>query len=244
MTEISPGKIYVLWELVGILSRQKLRDVNPSDLVNALDNSSFPAGGLSLIKESIDDGLALQLFSFDDGRLVLSETTINIFTPLLNQTDGIVFFIRGILHQILVSQKPPWIIFFDLDAHVFSEYIPAIWIDLLEAGTLLNLDDIDVLAWWEKIIIELQQAEKAKKEEVGRMGEMLTVQYEKNRLTLEGYLNVNHLVKWASKISDNYGYDVRSIFGKLLDPAKASDHIQIEVKASQSDDETNFRFYV
>ena len=70
----------------------------------------------------------------------------------------------------------------------------------------------------------------------GLMGEELVLEFEKNRLTTLGEIEAANSIKWASKFSDSYGYDIQSfdvIDGKLMP-------IQIEVKTTPSPVDVDF----
>lgn len=70
----------------------------------------------------------------------------------------------------------------------------------------------------------------------GLMGEELVLEYEKNRLIELGEIEAANNIKWASKLSDSYGYDIQSfdiIKGKLTP-------IQIEVKTTPSPVDVDF----
>ena len=70
----------------------------------------------------------------------------------------------------------------------------------------------------------------------GLMGEELVLEYEKNRLMALGEIEAANSIKWASKLSDSYGFDIQSfdfIIGKLTP-------IQIEVKTTPSPVDVDF----
>lgn len=70
----------------------------------------------------------------------------------------------------------------------------------------------------------------------GLMGEELVLEYEKQRLYALGEIEYANSIKWASKLSDSYGYDILSydyIRGKLTP-------IQIEVKTTTSPVDVDF----
>lgn len=70
----------------------------------------------------------------------------------------------------------------------------------------------------------------------GLLGEELVLEYEKRRLYALGEIEAANSIKWASKLSDSYGYDIQSfdyINGRLTP-------IQIEVKTTPSPVDVDF----
>jgi len=112
-------------------------------------------------------------------------------------------------------------------------------------GGLFNLYDIDVLNWWHEVINDLQTYREEELKKIGDLGEWLTLEFEKNRIANDGVAHSDTLVLWVAKITDEYGFDIKSIdgsfFGNIPD---ASSKIQIEVKASEKAYVNNFALYV
>jgi hypothetical protein len=71
----------------------------------------------------------------------------------------------------------------------------------------------------------------------GLVGEELVLQWEKDRLIKEGYDNLVEQIKWISKQTDTYGYDIESF---QIQPNGEQKRIFIEVKTTVSKYDTDF----
>ena len=74
---------------------------------------------------------------------------------------------------------------------------------------------------------------------IGLQGEALVVEYEKERLNSLGREDLEAKVKWVSKASDGYGYDIESFD---IDENGHTVPIKIEVKTTSSQIDTDFYF--
>ncbi len=75
------------------------------------------------------------------------------------------------------------------------------------------------------------------------MEKILSMKFEKERLVKEKHFELVENVKWLSKESDDYGFDISSFFGNLI-LSKHNTHatMMIEVKSITSDLIESFRF--
>jgi hypothetical protein len=153
--------------------------------------------------------------------------------------------IRCILHKYLSAKSVDWLLFFDEDPEVFKAAIPTDWIQLLEYGQLFNYEEDLVREWWSNIFRRFQTYKEGKKLELGKVAEKLTLDFERKRLMSDGYPSDHTSVKWASQMSDKFGYDILSIRGRGFKFSyDEKDKIQIEVKSSVLDNTLAFRFFI
>lgn len=86
-------------------------------------------------------------------------------------------------------------------------------------------------------IKKIDYIEKAKADmEIGQLGEMLALQYERERLIKEGFMDLANKVRHVSIISDAYGYDIESyeLVGTKIEK------IYIEVKTTTNKLDVDF----
>jgi hypothetical protein len=67
---------------------------------------------------------------------------------------------------------------------------------------------------------------------IGDAGEALTIEYERWRLTEQGYVDLAAQVTWLAQESDAYGFDVLSFAGDDRDGLAPDTPIAIEVKST------------
>ena len=88
------------------------------------------------------------------------------------------------------------------------------------------------------VVRKIDYKEKAKNDaETGELGEYLAMAFEQNRLNDLGRPDLAQKVKWVSKVSDTYGYDLRSFD---VDVNGKEKEIKIEVKTTASKIDTEF----
>jgi hypothetical protein len=238
-TDISPGMLYVLWETIRLLLRYtQVRDLLVN-VTSTLFNIKYSIGDKNLITSSIEFGCKLNLLSQESVFIGLTEKAVIEY----KDTNNITLFIRKLLKDYLILEKPLWLNFFDEDSKVFSDYIPAKWIDLLNAGDLLDFEHLAVINWWDDIVTKVEVDDDKFRKEVGNFGEELTIKYEMTRLANEQIYDFEKNIHWMAKISDKYGYDVASLSGSLNN-AIPKGPIMIEVKATQSSNQDRVRFFV
>ena len=88
-----------------------------------------------------------------------------------------------------------------------------------EANLLKKQPDAEVVSWWDKISDDLRAKDNEHKTVIGRQGEQYSINYERERTSVEP--------NWVSIDSNLSGYDIRSQIGK-----SDSRPMLIEVKTS------------
>jgi hypothetical protein len=207
MTGFSPGLAQGCFELIEIASRNILTF---SEI-----NASFPNFGNISAYKVISTTQRL-------GWLLTDENGIASITPLglrLLNITGYEAMLRQALLDYIDKERPPWI---QNATYGRSRVIRFAGSDLaqviIEAGLATGSDD-DVVLFWDTMAALARGQKNARNSEIGRQGERLSIEFEKNR--------TGRKPKWVAIDNNNDGYDLLSIVDtqdlRLL---------SIEVKAS------------
>jgi hypothetical protein len=235
---ITPGTLYILWEAVSYLIKDRDHEVDRENLTSAIYNLLYIISSKNLINSSLD-------WSIDAGLLCANGAKIALSTRVESEyfLDSRKEFFLNLLREYILAQKPYWVAFFSDDIETLSLLIPQPWLDLLNSADLLDFDKPETSKWWSLIISRFESFEKDNSKLVGNIGEKLTVDFELKRLRGENFNITHSSVIWASKFSDHFGYDISSTAGSLI-KANPDQRIFIEVKASQSSYSPMFRFFL
>lgn len=234
---ITPGTIYIIWEVVKYFSKIEQR-VEKRKLSSIIYNVLYSVSTRELVDNSIDWALNYNILGKDSGFLFLSEELKQ--ADLSNSYSDLALYI---LKKYILKQKPYWLAFFSVDTDLSVSLITLPWLDLLESADLLNFNRSTTLSWWKDVTSKLEYSELEDTKLIGDIGEEQTLIYEKNRLLHEGHVLGEGSVIWISRFSDNYGYDISSLAGSL-NTKNPDQKIMIEVKSTQLSSLTNFRFYL
>ncbi|MCK6463061.1 MAG: DUF3883 domain-containing protein [Candidatus Pacebacteria bacterium] len=239
---ISPGIIIALWRILSLTARYEQLSVK--SVVEITQNSGL-FGGKVPAKNALKFGQIYNFIEIQSGSIYLTEHCKEEFIDLCNDDEPNTPVFRAILSHIISNNNYHWLMFFNEDSDIFRTAIPQDWIDLLENAGLFSFDNDDVIEWWETVLKKYENFTESKKKEIGDIGEKLTYEYELNRLITDKIKKPKFYVKWASRFSDEFGYDILSLRGNLLKGKyKIKDQIQIEVKATVVRDTATFRFRV
>jgi hypothetical protein len=241
--QITPTNIIALWQLISITKRYD--DIPVRSALEIVLTSTIIAGG-SPADQGLRLGLSCKLLEIDDEQKLISSQYCKKELHILCDTEAPnVDIIRGILYRCVSLQNLDWLLFFNDDADLFKALIPNDWIELLENANLFDFENDLVRDWWGQVFSKFQTYKEGQKIEIGKVAEKLTYDFERNRLQKDGHDSGPAFVKWASQITDKYGYDILSIRGtRLKFFFNEKNQIQIEVKSSVSSNEKEFRFYV
>ena len=242
---ISQGHIIASWNILFLL--KSYNSLYPKDIVNFL-TSSGKLGGQLPVKTAIKICLDYNLIRIEVGRLYLTDFSKNHIIHLCNCDDPNIAVLHAILQHIISFHNFQWLIFFDPDPEVFKSYLfeqDPEWLYLLENASLFNFENKTVNDWWDSVLSKYEKCKQEIKKAIGDIGEKLTYDYELIRIKEDGHTPSKSFVKWASQLSDQFGYDILSIRGKKFSfVAKERDKIQIEVKSSDINSSDAFRFYI
>lgn len=240
----SSGKVIILWRLIFFMSQNP--DISIQELAALIEDSGM-LGGTAPFDDALRIGRHCRFLEIDKGKVLLSEECATILLPLCTSKDPNIFVVRFVLQRIIQGSLYAfqWLLFFNKDIEIFKISIPEEWTDLLEQAELLNFGETEVDEWWDTILSSVNNFDLANTKEIGDVGEKLTVDHENSRLISDGVKTPQHYVKWASRFSNSYGYDVASVEGKRWSKRKFDiSAIQIEVKSSVSANINNFRFKI
>lgn len=239
---ISSGNIIALWQL--ILLTDKHEAITVKSAVEITLNSGLAGGGLPA-NQALKLGQYCKILEINNQELLSSQFCRKEILPLCQTEEPNVYVIRAVIYRFMILQNFDWLLFFNNDPEIFKIGIPENWIELLESANLFDFKELAVTEWWSKIFSRFRTYKEGQKLEIGKVAESLTYLHEKTRLLNDGLDNNDFYVKWASQITDTFGFDVLSIRGTLLkETFNIKDEIQIEVKCSVNSNEKEFRFYV
>lgn len=242
---ITQGHIVATWHIVFLVSKYK--GITPSVIVNILMQSG-KLGGTFPAKQGLKLCFDYGLIDITEGILSLTELSNSQLLPKCQEEDPNISVLRTLLSHMISFHNFHWLIFYDSDPEIFRDYLYANdpeWTTLLENAKLFDFDDEDVNIWWDKILSKYEDYKEKLKKAIGDVGEKLTYHHELKRIESDGHIPSKAFVKWASRISDRFGFDVLSIRGKYFQNTyEEKGKIQIEVKSSDTSNTEMFRFYI
>lgn len=185
---------------------------------------------------------------FRRDQLHVTELSEKSLIPKCGQEEMNTSVLRSILLHIISFHNFEWLIFYNSDPELFRENLKdndSNWANLLDNASLFDFDDEDVNIWWDRVLSKYEEYKEGVKKAIGDVGEKLTYHGELQRVEKDGYTPSKSFVKWASRISDRFGFDVLSIRGDyFLASFDKTDTIQIEVKSTDADNLERFRFFI
>ena len=242
---ITQGHIVTTWHIIFLVTHYK--NISPSNLIKVVYQSG-KLGGTLPAKEGLKICLDYGLVKVNEDMLNLTEFTTSNIIPLCIHEDPNIFALRALLFHLISYHNFHWLIFYDTDPIIFRESVFANdpeWSNILDNAKLFDYEDEDVNKWWSKILSKYEDYKEKTKKEIGDVGEKLTYHYELKRIDSDGFNPSKSFVKWASRISDRFGYDILSIRGRnFLNSKNEIDKIQIEVKSSDNSNIKMFRFFI
>ena len=169
----------------------------------------------------------------DDGQSLVNSSSVS--DPSSEELREIV---RVLLHQ----NKMSWVVFCSEDPKAFRTAVPDNWEQILDNCGLFNLSNSDIFKWWQALFFKYDQDKEARLKKIGDIGESLTYNLEKERVTDDGY-EPSVKVNWAASIDDTLGFDILSINGVYHSNGNETP-VYIEVKSSELKNLKLFRFYI
>jgi hypothetical protein len=136
--------------------------------------------------------------------------------------------LREILRGLILHLRPAWALLLQHGRHVIRGSVPREVRQCFEtAGFFRPAPDPESIEWWDQLSNYFRSAAILGRMEVGRRGEMLSMDYERDRLLDAGHVGPEPL--WAAIEDETLGYDIISCD---VQP-EGTKPIYIEVKASE-----------
>lgn len=244
-TPISFGQIITAWQILYISS--KYETLTPKT-ASGIALRSGKLGGTVPVKDAIRICLDYELISIKSGVISLEEIAVKKIVPICDNEEPNEAVLRGLLAHVISYHDFEWLILYDPDPIVFRSYLlghDQEWTYLLDNAQLFNFSDEEVIEWWSHVLVKYEDNKQKLKKAVGDVGEKLTYQFEIKRIGDDGYVPSKSFVKWASNMSDRFGFDIQSIRGKYFkNKFEEKDKIRLEVKSSDNPSIERFRFFI
>lgn len=148
---------------------------------------------------------------------------------ILVQKD-MLYALRVQLKHLIEKVKPSWSYLIHKGRKEAFQYFPADVKQCFKEAELINSYHKDVIKWWDILALAVRGQQLDTQLEIGRTGEELSIEYERNR--------VNKEPVWQSIESNLSGFDILSVVS-----LEDSTPLRIEVKAS-TNVSNSFTFYL
>ena len=242
---LTQGQISATWYILHLTNQYN--KLHPSKAVS-IALASGKMGGSFPAKDGLRICIDYGLLRVEESQLVLTEKSNNNIVPHCNLEDPNIVVLRAILLHIIAHHHFEWLIFYDPDPEIFRTYLldrDAEWTNLLDSAKLFDFTDDEVNNWWIRVLTKYENYKEKLKKAIGDVGEKLTYHFELDRIEKDAITPSKAFVKWASNYSNNFGFDIQSVRGKILkDVFNELDKIQIEVKSTDADNLNRYRFFV
>jgi hypothetical protein len=227
---LTPGRITALWVILTTLKRFGSR-AEREEVRSFASRSSLRSGGLP-ISEGLElarvgnfvreIGANIELAPL--GQDALSQCTDDEPTPA----------VRRLFLSVLMLKEPPyWVAYWQGDPSSLDVLLSDSDRRMLADANLYPPDRRDFVrnAWWDALsTVPLPQTTSAIRKAIGDAGEQMTLDFERDRLTREGFPGLARDVWWAANESAAYGFDVGSFAGTSYGTSPEQ-RIAIEVKS-------------
>ncbi|MBX2990225.1 MAG: DUF3883 domain-containing protein [Bacteroidetes bacterium] len=242
MPTVSPGRITAVWVILKVAARRSVK--LKRDLLAVAGNTSLRGGTLPLL-----DGFELAILAgflkTDADNVELTERGFAIQSSC-NTDEPSQEIIRSILMTLILQLMPRWTWFVTRPLQERLSAVPADWLEVLRLADLIDQPlSESSSSWWRHLQLEIREIDRRLRNKIGRRGEEMTIQFEKERLDSQALPELSSNIKWKSLESDEFGYDVASFAG--LSPFNADSpelDILIEVKSTSTKADQIFRLYL
>jgi hypothetical protein len=197
----------------------------------------------------VDDGMELAIFGgftkIEAEKFNMTPSGMEIVS-MWDKEEPTPLVIRKLLLPLVLKIMPPWMVFASGSPEERLAAIAEGWKELLINAELLgNALSEDATNWWAALQRRVDETDEQLRNTIGEIGENLTMKYEKERLLTERRFELAEKVKWVSKESDAYGFDIASFFGSLqVQHQKPDNMMMVEVKSTTSNSTKSFRFFL
>ena len=158
----------------------------------------------------------------------------------LSVSEGEVSALRRVLFHALASLRRDLLWLASVDRSVIKTANSDMYQVLKDLDLIPEFPDDEINQYWLRLRTLGSTRSDEGKKEIGDSAEVLTLDFERARLTKLGRVDLVEKVTWLSRDSDMHGYDVLSFQGEGTSP---NDPIHIEVKMLSRDSKgRNFFF--
>jgi len=242
---ITQGHIVAAWHLIYLSNKHQTIQAK---IAASIIRKSGKLGGTVPVSQGQKVCIKYGFLRIQSGKLYTTQLSESSLIPNCNNEDLNISVQRTILSHILSFHNFEWLIFYNADPEIFRVNLlvnDRNWTSLLDNAKLFDFEDEDVNIWWNKVLSKYEEYKAGVKKAIGDVGEKLTYQLELSRIERDGFIPPKTFVKWASRISDRFGFDIQSIRGSyFLSTYKSTDQIQIEVKSTDANNIVRFRFFI
>lgn len=243
LPKLTRGRLTALW--VVLRSASKLGDIAERDeLISFARKSGLRGGGLP-----ITDGYALAVWGGFLGadQPTLSELGFDVLARC-SEEEPSPEVLRVFLSVFLLRHPPAWVAYWQGDPSSLDVVLPDAAKEIFSDAQVPSAPpprDLEAWALWAALRAVPQPQDTAEQRKiVGTAAERLSLKYERDRLTTEGYPALAANVRWVARESTAYGFDILSFFGANGDRRPSETRRAIEVKGQTLIARPNFSFFL
>lgn len=241
---LSPGRFTALWIVLRSIAR--LGDgVAVNEVLSFARRSGLRGGGLPIgdgFKLAVLGGFVTQT---DPTHLTaLGRDAISRGVDEEPSSDVLRLFASA----LILRRPPPWVAYWQGDPASWDIVLPEPAREVLRDADLLReptTEDLEAWAWWDALRgVPPAEETAAHRKAIGDAAEDLSLEFERNRLRVEGYPDLAERVRCIARESAAYGFDILSFCGTTHDAQAPRAALAIEVKGMALVARTLFRFYL
>lgn len=208
--DFSVGILYSAQELLGFIKSNPKVVTNFPEIFKTFDNVASAKVVFEICQKC--EWIKLDI----DGYLELTDKSDDILA-----STSIEKALRIQMQHLIEAYKPPWIPLLTRGRSESLKYLPVDVIQCLREAELTTSYSDDVISWWDRIGKVSRRTAKDEKVDVGRRGEKMSIEYERNRTHKEP--------GWPGFERNFSGYDILSVVDSTN-----NNILNIEVKTSNS----------
>lgn len=238
------GRFTALW--VVLRSAAKLGAIaDAEELLSFARRDGLRCGGLP-----IKDGLQLAMlggFLHGEDQVALTDLGVTALSRCTEDEPSSEV-LRLFISVLLLRHPPAWVAYWQGDPSSLEIVLPETSRELLDEASFLRTtgtEDLEAWALWDalKVTPPLELLAEHRKV-IGDAAETLSFNYERERLTREGYPTLAARVRWLARESPAYGFDILSFDGGLGKTDAPDRPLAIEVKGQAVASVGQFTFFL
>ena len=240
------GRFTALWLV--LRSAAKLGEIaDHGELLSFARKDGLRCGGLP-----IKDGFQLAMlggFLHGHGEEQVALTDLGLLAlARCNEDEPSSEVLRLFVSVLLLRHPPAWVAYWQGDPSSLDIVLPETSRELLDEAKVFasaGTEDLEAWALWDalKSTPPLELVAEHRKA-IGDAAETLSFNYEKERLTREGYSTLAARVRWLARESSAYGFDILSFHGNLTKTDAPERPLAIEVKGQAIGGVKQFTFFL